>query len=651
MDTGIKRAENKTETTRELGAAILASEPNLSSRRPYDPVEQLPAELFLWVIVAILPSAGDPIPRLLDLTSVSQAWQHFILSAKVLWSDIYITTSKEDLFTTISLSAHLAKEVPIHLFVCEDIGPEWHLIGNILRPLRQQISSLTILGDHLPSGVSQPSLVLIRMVSDVLQYLGGLPELQNLYFGRTITSDLSGFDALGLPPGSRLQSEVDIYSPVPTSMVENLDLFSNVASHEHLSGFASTLCLLPSVKTLVLIEPLETTQAGIHTGTTKGSFPFLTHLSYLQEYGTSLKNLIQVTRSTLKSLSLRVLPGNMVNIWNLLQLTTCLDDLTLNIVGTGDIFLSFPDATMTDEGILSIFHPVHTISPSLRCLALNGSSLAAKGLYMVPLGDFVSAIVNTYRHIEHLNCTGIPFDIHEMSRRLGRHGLVYLESLEIRGWRNSRQSGPPLRLPSLTQLTMGKADLLKYMEVPNLLSLHVTQLESINELAGLTAPHLRKLDIATDQHMSLTYMLDVPFLPELYSLKVTANFLTGIQLPPLSQITRITLHETSRSQCFQGNLFCMLLAYEPHQCSMLEKLEFNRFVEWDILFHMLERRNLAAGSKRIDEISLPFVPLPLQLPLVVLLNGWEAERPSDESISMEATRELIFDMTVWVSLS
>jgi hypothetical protein len=97
----------------------------------------------------------------------------------------------------------------------------------------------------------------------------------------------------------------------------------------------------------------------------------------------------------------------------------------------------------------------------------------------------------------------------------------------------------------------------------------------------------------------------------------------------------------------EGNQLCMELLYNPEGCPSLQELHFKMGLEWDILVLMLERRNFGLkGVKKIHTVTVRYLPSFISPTLTLLLAGEKAERPSLESISLEATREVLFDPTV-----
>ena len=85
--------------------------------------------------------------------------------------------------------------------------------------------------------------------------------------------------------------------------------------------------------------------------------------------------------------------------------------------------------------------------------------------------------------------------------------------------------------------------------------------------------------------------------------------------------------------------------YYPESCPFLRQIQLNDFVEWDILFLMLERRNFGlVGIQRIQTLTLPFVPFEYCQYLSCLLEG--RLEPLEKPSSLEVTRDLIFDPNV-----
>jgi hypothetical protein len=93
------------------------------------------------------------------------------------------------------------------------------------------------------------------------------------------------------------------------------------------------------------------------------------------------------------------------------------------------------------------------------------------------------------------------------------------------------------------------------------------------------------------------------------------------------------------------------LLFEPELCPMLQELRFEGYPEWDCLFLMLEARNFSRDSSiaRISTLTVSHIPNHLRSPLVCLLRGEFTSRPSNQELSLEATREIVLDENMYVT--
>jgi hypothetical protein len=211
----------------------------------------------------------------------------------------------------------------------------------------------------------------------------------------------------------------------------------------------------------------------------------------------------------------------------------------------------------------------------------------------------------------------------------------------------------PINLQSLQYLKLEGPAYLDSLHVPNLLKLtlalpnigvwpiHVCH-PRIRSLA--IKPHRNTRDFkvlslnCTDlRHLRLD---DIP-------LQVTWEHLS------LSNVVTITLASPFAGVVHpSSNLLCLTLLCNPEKFPSLQQLHFNTSIDWDILFLMLQRRNIGQnGVKRIDTVTLPFIPFDLQQPLARILAAESMELPPLESLSLEATREVTFDSNVYVNVS
>jgi len=167
----------------------------------------------------------------------------------------------------------------------------------------------------------------------------------------------------------------------------------------------------------------------------------------------------------------------------------------------------------------------------------------------------------------------------------------------------------------------------------------------IVNVENLSISSLRKLTIHPKDEGNYTINhLDYPALFELDLGMYEA--LKRVDILSFSSLCSIRL-KTDYFTNPEGNHLCSALLCNPGGCPLLQELHFKRDLDWDLLVLMLERRNFGGkGVKKIHTITLPFIPLSIHQIITLLLAGEKIERPSLESISLEATRELLFDPTV-----
>jgi hypothetical protein len=235
--------------------------------------------------------------------------------------------------------------------------------------------------------------------------------------------------------------------------------------------------------------------------------------------------------------------------------------------------------------------------------------------------------------------------------------LKHLRYLSIDGSSRLLKAEGEVNLPTLEELRVEGDDILPSIICPNILRL-VHDGKSFRQLERFCrrCPALRSLtssECFVYDHQ-LNRLASNPF-PHLINLKVTlleGDYMSEpqqIYLTSLPLLTRISL--SGFDGVFgQATLLCLMLLYQPESCPRLQELEFEGYPEWDSLFLMLETRNLSRNSSlsRISRITMMLIPYHLRSPLASLLRGESVIRPSNEDLSIAATRQVLFDATMWV---
>jgi hypothetical protein len=167
----------------------------------------------------------------------------------------------------------------------------------------------------------------------------------------------------------------------------------------------------------------------------------------------------------------------------------------------------------------------------------------------------------------------------------------------------------------------------------------------LNELSFL---RLRKLEVHTPAFSEdFTLILD----PKRYrALRELEMKLAGPRvtwyLTSLPKLVSINLSSVGM-MLPHANRLLMALIYDSTVCPSLECIQLADFVEWDLLFLMLQRRNFGTkGVRPINRLVLPYISPGFQRSLYLLLEGKAPIIPEDLDISLVTTREMICDAVV-----
>jgi hypothetical protein len=182
----------------------------------WDPVAALPPELALTCLREALPWSSNYSATLLDMSSVCSRWQDFLLSTPILWSEIHIEPSTNDLLAIIALFTHLSSKVRLKLIFWNLPGPEWDAIKSALLPHTHRIDAL-VLGDTLSVTGTGSGCIYISVIGAIIKSLDYPPSLAELDFGCVLVFDSSDLPLLDLPPNIRIISPIEIlvvYGPV-----------------------------------------------------------------------------------------------------------------------------------------------------------------------------------------------------------------------------------------------------------------------------------------------------------------------------------------------------------------------------------------------------------------------------------------------------
>ncbi|KIM30098.1 hypothetical protein M408DRAFT_22507 [Serendipita vermifera MAFF 305830] len=601
--------------------------------RVLDPIERLPPEVVVQCVQETL-SAGDCSSRLLELTSVSKKWQALLFSTSILWTEVHIDWTYHDLLARTALFVHLSWARPIQLIVWDHPAAKWDVVGKLLVPSR--ICALTVRSVYADSyePTAHKTIRYINTFANIYNSLNALPALKSLAFDRPLELEAPQLKQLTLPPGAFILSKVQLidlstgFDGETCPMVTNLVLFEDLnPCLVALSSFSSLQTLsMPSVGIPFQMEPLDLPQAN--------RFLRLVDLTHSRPYSTNIDHLIRSCVPTLVRLSLQVTPSDTDEVINLLSLVINLEELSLQILSTPD-------------SMIAKFVACRVQIPSLRSLKLEiygfQESMVLDGSH--PQLRIFAALANLYPNVTSLSISGISFRISYVLLYI--QTLSRLDSLLCQDVFDTLPYTRDVTLPTLTMLSVDNPDILRHMKTPNLLRLELSGVTSSSQLEGLDLRCLVKLLIRPSGNTVLTYYLDPEEYPALAELFIDFGWAPRDWVQTSLLLLTTIVIASNRSPSSHGDIFCVSLLYNPELLPSLQQVFLSDFVEWDLLFLMLKRRNFGLKDvQKIQSFTVPFIPFEFRRHLALLLNGQQSQEDFEYDASLESTRSLVCDPEV-----
>lgn len=596
------------------------------STKMLDPLQVLPPELALQCLLESLPSDSYfYTSAVFELVSVSTRWRYFILSSQVLWQEIHLMLGSHDLFTTISTFVHFSGTNSLDIIVWGDVRPELSAICSILLPHKNRIHRLMF----RPSSQTRQSIGEMRswcmpMAAQIIGSLGSLSNLKEVDFGPDFLPNYSQIESLFLPPTTYITSPFALLPLMEDMGHIGLQRITKVNTTSHIDNLVPSLESLKNLTGLSLhrtsdIPPTKTpvlTRASSH----------LRSILYHQSYCANLEQLLRLTSSQLTYLDLEIPLLKLEALVENLESLGSLNGLYLKLTNWSEpVPLISTICTVTITAL-------HTMEISSR-----GYGGAISGYNAQPIVWLFETFKTLYPMVKRISLNS-PKDILHFADH-------YLESLRYLEWIGVALGTPHRKifLPSLQSLRCSPA-VLAYLDAPNLLSLSVVSVTQTSILDDLRMSNLRKLVVRTDLIHDVDLNFDGSQYPNLHEITISMNsHKHKWKLSSFSQLSSITLRERGHLST-HGTHLCTSLIYNPETCPSLKHLHLSSFVEWDILFLMLQRRNFEAkGVSKISSLSQGYVPPILQRSLSALLEGTSVNVLDNDDLQMEATREVICD--------
>ncbi|KIM30345.1 hypothetical protein M408DRAFT_22336 [Serendipita vermifera MAFF 305830] len=608
-----------------------------------DPISVLPPEVAWRCIYEALPRKGeihhDWYPSaLLQLATVSRPWEDLILSTSSFWVEVHVHNRAEDMLATLATFLALSRERELSLVIWTFPGDEWDHVRELLLPHAPRVRTLTILSDNETGAMfhGEPIHTLLLASSVIIKYLNLAPFLKELDFDRECWIDPPELESLTLPSQIKVKSCIRNAWNKNGSNHRSFEHFTDITIVGSFADIAPSLSSFTSLSTLSFVGSEDSIERSPRKSIIPAGPP---HLKVIESgekfYCPDLGRIITLTAAHLLSLDVMVTCPDIEEILGILPLLTTLQSLALSFYGRKKV----SDTSSTVPRI---------VMSCLRTLFISGYISPAEN--RTSFDGLFAAFIVLYPNVTNVFLT-LP--IYNM-------GASYLQSLQrlesMVHYMSAPQGYSQLFLPTLQELAINDPEDLQFIKAPNLIKLRMHRLTSNEDLEPFLPCKLQSLEIRTSGEDATTLILPSTALYEVRRLSFElypSDRWTLTPLPLLASIRFDYRHLAYPSGMNpQGNMLCVQLIYHPEMCPSLREIDFGEYVEWDLLFIMLKQRNLGRNDvSRIEKVFVPFVPFAFRQSLLDLLLGQERQDgPSNMILSLEETREVVCDPSMYVTL-
>jgi hypothetical protein len=614
-----------------------------------DIAEVLPFEI--WQRCIAQACHGDRyMATLLKLTMVSRMWCRYLTGAPTLWANISVNDTDEDSLATIAVFLHLSCKTQLSLVIWTPLSESWDTIYPIILPHTGRIRAIALriksefhsaacgLETAISEAELQQHLQHVFATLDFptsVEYLDVIPDhpvkMESVWVPVSLVSAGNWLVPLGtLQPSSSKLRHLSI------SAIDLADFFSSLSTLRHLQ----TLHLHPDEREYPHppVSPIG--------GAVLLHLPFLNTLRYHGRLYWASTQLLGAVAQTIQRLELSIGILDLEEAIHALNVSRSLRRLSLMLEYDPDSSkgrslrrINIPKWRLTKLEDFSceikslvkgpttgnldpdhLWQLFHTIFPRLYTLVWN--------LPLGPRALLISLIRQKRLRRFESNVVSAPF-----SRQTTRFVFNPLESLHVKD-----------------------AQMLQGVAVANLLNFSATFQDDFKFPSGFTFSLLYSLDLTINNRVKTPCEIKSGDFPALNVLSL--NFLgptchlRGLNLPSLTEITIST-----RSPTFpQPMEFCASLISRPRNCPRLEQVSLDSFLEWDILYLVVWRRNLLPDMSvsRIKRLGLRFLPPRFHPMFVSLLAGRQiSSLPSSlilmTRLSVHAAQSRLLDQEMFVT--
>ena len=596
----------------ELRSLIADIAYDLEKGPRFDPLERLPVEVWSEVLLNVATRERQQQVYLVDfnevlvLTLVSTSWCDKILSFPRFWNDIRVDLDAEDAHMKLEMALYLSKSMKITLYLFKQLESflSCDFVATSLAPARSRITSLQVY-EHNP-------LEIERFLPEILRKL-------------QLAGSLMHWNIVSNPP----------WQPYP-----------------YLDHFICSTKALHTAKGIMLTDsllqnyPIRNNLRNVCTRTLHASMPLLENMESLREVSVTpdyrpevlpLSTIFeQYRRPPLKWSSLQTGGDADLYITILSRLASTLVDLTIDIsVATLPKYLL----------VLSGLGALQALDIKLRghipatMAEDSGNASRPASVRELSIRFNLSHMVNSAQqdmlsHIFHLHFPRV--------RKLyfwgNDIGLVFVQETGFQEVESIYLNTNTFPLGNQQYLPASCRSLLVNSQFDVASKLRSDTLQRV-EVEVLTFGMLK----------SQTYLnVDITQWPSLRYLKLHGGSLMSLHhlSAPLLHLTNLCIATSDHVIDIAITGVCQQLALYPWVCPALHTLSFGLCPEWDILFIMLEGRNLFPQYQvsKFRSITLPVrIPAWLAQHVCGLLRGKRVKRPSNRDISLVGNANIALD--------
>jgi F-box-like len=562
----------------------------LEEKPRYDPIECLPEEVSEAILkhAVVRESHGlsfISIEMVLLLTLVSSKWRRFIEATPSFWSDITLDDEIEDLAMKVTISLFFSREAYLVVQLVDPLS-RWSEIGSIVLPHTGRIRSI-----HWVAAVS---VMFIRGIFNFPIEQLWTPQLRSINI-------ISDFGTIGDGDNIFLSGQSGhLHSVTGTTLTREVFRLPSVRSLRELATHEDARRVLaealPHIETVEFLEKFHTDKESLPLAMGTLSWTSLTYRQGVMETLTSLLSRLPLLHDLILT----------IRYDDLLQLISSMRDLK-SLYSLNLTLWNAPNKIFVPPAAIEPLYQVRTFIFRERWYGglsevewAKLSQLPNAFFSLIPNVEFLQIQSNTNPMAYTLTSAAGFHKVHTLFLRLAGTSVSALGDFKFSESVRNLDSDFKGAIDSISR---------------GIERLRVVELDLHN--AGSQCGTVQRLHFTRFEGPSNNLQ---PFVT-----------LTSIHIGGDEAVTR----------------FCAIIATSPDTCPALHTLSFRRFPDLDILFIMLERRNLYSHSARarIKKLELPSrMPLSNFKTVRDLLRGCIAERQSNFEASLQSNIDMFLDL-------